>query len=791
MRILLKGLAMLLFIGVLAGGAINASAAEDFTVKVRLTNSLGTNSSFDFVPQGSSQVTEDKTIKLEKGVRYQVQVSSGKLVLKKGSQTLKSGLNTMTIEPSVYSKANNVHLYKPGSQTIYPYLGTILFRMSGTTKIQPVNSLPFEDYLKGVVPSESPASWGASGGMESLKAQAIAARSYVFSKMSQSTLEIDDTTTFQVYKGFMWDPLSPHYKSAYEYTNRAVDETEGQILTYKKSGGQTGFVTAYFSSSNGGQTELPEQYWSGKLPYLSVTQKDEFDKTSVLWKLNWLKQQLPATTDLMAPATWWDTTAELNLNSALVGNESKTAFTNFKKDLLAKAKAQDSTVESIKIASINNIQTENFSNTGKVQSITLEMDYYIRHRENDALNFDMAAGAASKTLAGENRYDTAVEIAKETVGTEKAPAIVLGRGDVPADALAGTVLAHKQSAPVLLTRNDSLPASVENFLEQQTVKGATVYLLGGTSAISENVEQTLMQKGFQTKRLAGKNRSETSLLIAEEIGQMQTVLFATGNNNSSDALSASAYAAAHQLPIIIHMGDKSPESTLSFLENHSTEKAILIGGTTVVPEAVESALFERGIISNRISGKDRVATSLEINRLLPMNGKNLVVGNAHSFVDALAGSVLAAKTNSPILMLHPDPDRLPAEHMEQISKLTKDQAYYLGGESVIPSALKTASNEYIGSSLKKHQAIITYKAGNSPNITAFRILMGAANLKSVDFDVVDSADRFVMDGSGFGHGIGMSQWGSYYRSKAGHSAEQILNFYYQNVSIEHTSQFVK
>ncbi|MFP3422233.1 hypothetical protein R0K19_22965, partial [Bacillus sp. SIMBA_161] len=78
-----------------------------------------------------------------------------------------------------------------------------------------------------------------------------------------------------------------------------------------------------------------------------------------------------------------------------------------------------------------------------------------------------------------------------------------------------------------------------------------------------------------------------------------------------------------------------------------------------------------------------------------------------------------------------------------------------------------------------------------PNITAFRTLMGAANLKSVDFDVVDSADRFVMDGSGFGHGIGMSQWGSYYRSKAGHSAEQILKFYYQNVSIEHTSQFVK
>lgn len=403
----------------------------------------------------------------------------------------------------------------------------------------------------------------------------------------------------------------------------------------------------------------------------------------------------------------------------------------------------------------------------------------------------MAAGAASKTLAGKSRYDTAIEIAKELVGAEKAPAIVLGRGDIPADALAGTVLAHKYGAPILLTKSDALPSSVEEFLEKQTVQGATIYLLGGKLAISENVEEALIEKGFNIKRLAGKSRSDTSLLIAQEIGQTHTVLMATGNDNSSDALSASAYAAVHQLPILIHTGKKLSDNTAAFMEQGGTEKALIIGGNEAIPENTADALNALNIHSDRISGKTRVDTSLEINRLLPMNGKNLVVGNAHSFVDALAGSVLAAKTSSPILMLHPDPTRLPAEHMEQISQLTKDQAYYLGGESVIPSALKTASNEYIGSSLKKHQAVVTYKTGEKVSMTTFRTLMGAANLKSVDFDIVDAPDRFVMDGSGFGHGIGMSQWGSYYRSKAGHSAEQILNFYYQNVSIEHTSQFVK
>gem|GEM_PF-2571878 len=791
MRMLLKSLAVLLFIGVFVGGAENVAAAEDFTVKVKLVNQLGAANSYEFTPQGSSQLKEDKTVKLEKNTRYSIQVSSGKLVLKQGDKTLKTGLSSVTVEPVIYSKANHVYLYKKGSSTIYPYMGTVEFRMSGTSNMQPFNSLQFEDYLKGVVPSESPASWGANGGMESLKAQAITARSYIFSKMNQSSLEIDDTTKFQVYKGFIWDPASPLYMNAYKYTNQAVDETKGQILTYKKSDGQTGFVTAFFSSSNGGQTELPEQYWSGKLPYLSKSQPDPFDTNNVLWKLNWMKRQLPATADLMTPATWWQTTAEHNLNGSLVNEQSKAAFTNFKVDLLKKAKAKDPSVESIKIASIDKIQTETYENTGKVKAITLEMDYYVRNSKNGALSFDMEAGAASKTLVGKDRYETAVEIAKETIGEEKAPAIVLGRGDIPADALSGTVLAHKHGAPVLLTRSQSLPPVVEQFLDNQTKPGAMIYLLGGKSAVSEEIETALIGKGFNTKRLSGKNRSETSLAVAKEVGQMQTVLFATGNDDSSDALSASAYAAKHQLPIIIHRGAKSPESTLAFLEEHNTEKAILIGGTGAVPEAVASALAERGIQSDRISGKDRVATSVEINRLLPMNGTNIVIGNAYSYVDALAGSVLAAKTNSPILMVHPDPERLPVAYMEQIGRVTKDQAYYLGGEMLIPAALKTASNQYIGSALKKHHASVTYKAGTTPNITAFRTLIGGANLKSLDFEVAETADRFVLDGSGFGHGIGMSQWGSYRRSQAGESADQILKFYYQGVSIENTTKFVK
>ncbi|MDE0237735.1 MAG: hypothetical protein OXN95_10970, partial [bacterium] len=46
--------------------------------------------------------------------------------------------------------------------------------------------------------------------------------------------------------------------------------------------------------------------------------------------------------------------------------------------------------------------------------------------------------------------------------------------------------------------------------------------------------------------------------------------------------------------------------------------------------------------------------------------------------------------------------------------------------------------------------------------------------------VVDPTATATFTGSGWGHGVGMSQWGGLARAQAGHSAQQILGFYYEN-----------
>ncbi|HEU4691335.1 MAG TPA: SpoIID/LytB domain-containing protein [Vicinamibacterales bacterium] len=118
-----------------------------------------------------------------------------------------------------------------------------------------VNELPMETYLLGVVPNElNPAAFGQ---LEALKAQAVAARTYIQRNMGQYKKEGYDicaTDACQVYFGVLTeDPLA----------TQAVMETRGVIATHE---GRP--IQALYSSTCGGRTEDAEHIFTEKLPYL-------------------------------------------------------------------------------------------------------------------------------------------------------------------------------------------------------------------------------------------------------------------------------------------------------------------------------------------------------------------------------------------------------------------------------------------------------------------------------------------------------------------------------------------
>jgi len=134
-----------------------------------------------------------------------------------------------------------------------------------TTARDTVNVLRIDNYVKGVIPREMPASWSPAA----VQAQAIAARTYASYEMQHpltASYQICDTTSCQVYGGYTAEDTR---------SNAAVDATAGQVLTYD---GEPAFTQ--FSSSNGG--------WSaaGSVPYL-VAREDDFEADSGNPNLNW------------------------------------------------------------------------------------------------------------------------------------------------------------------------------------------------------------------------------------------------------------------------------------------------------------------------------------------------------------------------------------------------------------------------------------------------------------------------------------------------------------------------
>ena len=126
-------------------------------------------------------------------------------------------------------------------------------------KLIVINDVDLENYLKGVVPSEMPASWE----YEALKAQAIAARSFALAnlgKQAKNGYDLKDNTEDQAYGGASAETNK---------TNKAVDETHGLVLTYDMK-----IISAYYSASAGGMTSA--SIWGGYAPYLhSVPSFDE------------------------------------------------------------------------------------------------------------------------------------------------------------------------------------------------------------------------------------------------------------------------------------------------------------------------------------------------------------------------------------------------------------------------------------------------------------------------------------------------------------------------------------
>ena len=230
-------------------------------VRVLLLASVGSSTFGGANKVGSKSINPNRNYTVRRaGGRIVVRTARGKRVARSSGVlrvTSPSGLVTVAGK-GVY---RDVIEYRPG--------------LSGG--VTAVNRVELENYIRGVVPNESPASWP----LEALKAQAVAARSYALGTgTSNAVFDHYDTVASQVYGG---------YSSENARTNRAVARTRGEVLRHNGE-----VIVAYFHSTSGGYTENNENVWGGApLAYIRGV-RDPWDKTSPYhrWKVKYGARRL-------------------------------------------------------------------------------------------------------------------------------------------------------------------------------------------------------------------------------------------------------------------------------------------------------------------------------------------------------------------------------------------------------------------------------------------------------------------------------------------------------------------
>lgn len=205
------------------------------TVRVLLATGQGSFS-------GASAISGSRT-RLTPTATYAVTAAGAKLtILNAAGKRVGTFAAPLTVTAAAHATAP---VSVPG---LGGYRGALQFAPAAGG-VQTVNAVGLDDYVRGVVSAEMPASWATAA----LEAQAVAARTYaITTTVGGPGYDLYSDTRSQMYGGVKAETPS---------TNAAVTATSGQIVTYAGTPAVT-----YFFASSGGYTESIQNVWTGATP---------------------------------------------------------------------------------------------------------------------------------------------------------------------------------------------------------------------------------------------------------------------------------------------------------------------------------------------------------------------------------------------------------------------------------------------------------------------------------------------------------------------------------------------
>lgn len=274
-------------------------------------------------------------------------------------------------------------------------------------------------------------------------------------------------------------------------------------------------------------------------------------------------------------------------------------------------------------------------------------------------------------IAGKDRFETAEKIAEKVIELGgNANEYALANGLNFPDALSGGAYCGKFKLPLLLTDGKSVPEKFKN-------KPVTIF--GGEGVV--NPEGINLKK-----RLAGKDRFETSYKIAEDGFQDAIRMAITTGYNFPDALSLSPFCIKKNMPLLLYDTINKNKSQYAKIfydkvlakaqnENYSADSYVA---------GMENPPFQtnRNMSFENIKGRNRFETNSIISDYVEPQPKTVIVANGHKFADALAGASLSAVLNNAPIVLT-DADKINYATHAYLKNPSIETVYILGGESAV------------------------------------------------------------------------------------------------------------
>ena len=183
-------------------------------------------------------------------------------------------------------------------------------------------------------------------------------------------------------------------------------------------------------------------------------------------------------------------------------------------------------------------------------------------------------------LAGNDRYDTAIEIAKQLGDVQEISVVT---GDDYADALSISSVTTLSNSPIILVPRDYLTDSIKNYLSSNNI--THTYLIGNLEQINESVSNQLPN----VERITGNDKYARNIAVLKRFDtnfDFSNIFLATGNG-FADALAGSAYAASKDAPVVL-VDDIYNYDTASYLnsKNIVTKQLNILGGEGVMPSTM-------------------------------------------------------------------------------------------------------------------------------------------------------------------------------------------------------------